>query len=774
MKPMSTLTQWAMLLLVTFTFVSNISATEEYCPENADLFSIHCPYDVTVSCTDEIWDLSIYGNANYHDYTGWHDAGTPVEHYYLNSCNSGYITRTWTVEDYNWNLHTCTQTITVSGGSNPFGYDDIWWPHNYIELEGCNPSTHPSHMPNGYGWPTYAWQECSHVGVSYRDQVFVVNDGCKKIKRKWTVKDWCQNGSSGEWYYWQTIKIMGGEAPDVSCEELVEADSYNCQDKYVEIPPIHVYGDQCGDDYHVTNNSPYADNNGPDISGTYPIGTTYVKYLVQYGCGKSKTCTTRVIVKDKKGPTVYCIGQLTVALMGVDADNDGVPEDGMVEIWAKDLDRGSAASCNGHNVQFSFSEDVTDKFKVFTCADVGLNEVNMYVTDNYGRQSYCIVTVDVQNNGANIPDCEPVVDDEEEDPTGDDQDSTYYQGLSLAGAVMDMEVSPYEGAIFTLTNANPVVTYEATIDTTIEMTTDSFYNQGGVLIYFYEIDSIYSVTIDTIISNTTYESISDEDGHFEFIEIADSTASFTLAANIKNEEPFSGIGKEDLNLLLDYIIGNAEFTTLGQFVAADIDNNKKVDFDDLKILLDFLSGNENDVLSYEWKVIENAKDDMPLEKAFNEMKPEMSIDMAGVDHMDIGFTAVKIGDLTQEEDVPTLTQADLGQVAQVLTTDELNLIADITEIEVRSVATQPIANSAVVTPNPFLDVLNIQYQDAQSGSVILEIVDVKGQKLYTKNLSTTIGNNDIKVDMAAYKNTGILIYRIIDGAELISGKVIRL
>jgi len=147
MKPMSTLTQWAMLLLVTFTFVSNISATEEYCPENADLFSIHCPYDVTVSCTDEIWDLSIYGNANYHDYTGWHDAGTPVEHYYLNSCNSGYITRTWTVEDYNWNLHTCTQTITVSGGSNPFGYDDIWWPHNYIELEGCNPSTHPSHMP---------------------------------------------------------------------------------------------------------------------------------------------------------------------------------------------------------------------------------------------------------------------------------------------------------------------------------------------------------------------------------------------------------------------------------------------------------------------------------------------------------------------------------------------------------------------------------------------------------------------------------------------------
>ncbi|HRG66526.1 MAG TPA: hypothetical protein PLV12_11995, partial [Saprospiraceae bacterium] len=80
---------------------------------SAPTWALICPDDVTVDCDAELWDLSGYGNATYHNSTGYHSAGTPVVTYYLNSCGSGYITRKWTIEDPYWNLQSCTQTITV-------------------------------------------------------------------------------------------------------------------------------------------------------------------------------------------------------------------------------------------------------------------------------------------------------------------------------------------------------------------------------------------------------------------------------------------------------------------------------------------------------------------------------------------------------------------------------------------------------------------------------------------------------------------------------------
>ncbi|MBK7787658.1 MAG: hypothetical protein IPJ54_03565 [Saprospiraceae bacterium] len=58
---------------------------------SAPTWALICPDDVTVDCDAELWDLSVYGNATYHNSTGYHSAGTPVVTYYLNSCGSGYI-----------------------------------------------------------------------------------------------------------------------------------------------------------------------------------------------------------------------------------------------------------------------------------------------------------------------------------------------------------------------------------------------------------------------------------------------------------------------------------------------------------------------------------------------------------------------------------------------------------------------------------------------------------------------------------------------------------
>ena len=107
-------------------------------------FSINCPPNVYVSCKDEIWNLSMYGNATYS--VGYHtySTGSPVVKYYLNSCNAGYITRTWTVEDPYWQWQSCTQTIYVSSGGQ--GGPVIEWPED-INLTGCNPETNPYKLP---------------------------------------------------------------------------------------------------------------------------------------------------------------------------------------------------------------------------------------------------------------------------------------------------------------------------------------------------------------------------------------------------------------------------------------------------------------------------------------------------------------------------------------------------------------------------------------------------------------------------------------------------
>jgi hypothetical protein len=60
-------------------------------------FELVCPADVTIDCNEDIYDLSIYGNAQYKDYSGWHDAGYPTVEYDLNHCDQGDIIRTWTV-----------------------------------------------------------------------------------------------------------------------------------------------------------------------------------------------------------------------------------------------------------------------------------------------------------------------------------------------------------------------------------------------------------------------------------------------------------------------------------------------------------------------------------------------------------------------------------------------------------------------------------------------------------------------------------------------------
>lgn len=112
------------------------------------------------------------------------------------------------------------------------------------------------------------------------------------------------------------------------------------------------------------------------------MGTTEFYYTAEYGCGKEIKCKVKVTVKNKIGPVPYCLNGLIVALMPVDTNKDGTPDDGMIAVWAKDFNLGSYHPCGYKKLTYSFSSDTTIKSRIFTCADLGKNEVQMWVTDS--------------------------------------------------------------------------------------------------------------------------------------------------------------------------------------------------------------------------------------------------------------------------------------------------------------------------------------------------------------------------------------------------------
>jgi hypothetical protein len=161
--------------------------------------------------------------------------------------------------------------------------------------------------------------------------------------------------------------------------------------------PLATATDNCNQNLIITNNSPYANQNGANASGTYPLGTTTFTFSVSDGCGNKVTAQMSVTVIDKKPPTPIC-QNLAVNLSKMPAI--------MAMVDAKSVNRASLDVCGGP-IKFSIKRGNSgdripphplDTMLTFTCADFGLQQVELWVTDARGNSDFCTVTVDVQDN----------------------------------------------------------------------------------------------------------------------------------------------------------------------------------------------------------------------------------------------------------------------------------------------------------------------------------------------------------------------------------------
>ena len=119
-------------------------------------------------------------------------------------------------------------------------------------------------------------------------------------------------------------------------------------------------------------------------------------YIVEDGCGNFSDVTYTIETKDCKAPTAYCIFRLSIDLM----------PSGIVEIWATDFDAGSYDEC-ASPIIVSFDEAGTQFSTIFTCDDIGTNNLNIWVTDANGNSAYCTTFVVVQPN----PNADGSIDD---------------------------------------------------------------------------------------------------------------------------------------------------------------------------------------------------------------------------------------------------------------------------------------------------------------------------------------------------------------------------
>ncbi len=368
----------------------------------------------------------------------------------LDQCLEGTITRTWTAKDGAGNSGTqpCNQTIFVDHVSDWV----VEFPADITVNCGTN-------VPN-FGEPKIFGETCELVGVSFKDEVFtVVPDACYKILRTWTLINWCVVGThidqevveSSE----RAFQLAFPTEPcdfdgDGDCDTRTFRDSWRVSPKskpgaaqatqstdpdtdpdtdpwdgYITyqqvikvndtVDPVFTNGCQIPDVCIVDNScggtillpTPQITDCSQNVTVTAQIkiggvwlngfgpyvnvapGTYEVRYKAIDNCNNQKDCNTTVTVKDCKKPTPYCKNGLVIEIM----------QTGMIQIWASDFNAGSFDNCTSQSqLKLSFSSNVNNTSKTYTCDDLGQQPVQIWVTDLAGNQDFCETFIIIQDN----------------------------------------------------------------------------------------------------------------------------------------------------------------------------------------------------------------------------------------------------------------------------------------------------------------------------------------------------------------------------------------
>jgi subtilisin-like proprotein convertase family protein len=521
---------------------------------------IKCPVNVTLDCQADYDDPDLTFEPVAVDNCSVKEVFKEDDPF-LSQCGTGYIHRVWTAVDFQDLKHSCTQTITLID-YEPFNEYDIYWPENY-ETNKCGAALLPENLPDENSYPDIYDDECSLIGVHYKDQVFTFVDGaCEKILRTWTVLDWCtyneNNPVIGQgWYeHVQIIKMHNDSGPvfETPCVERTYYSFGECEGEVSESVQV---SDSCTPQEQIVvkyyidvfnNGSVQFEGTAKSYTRILPDGTHKIRWTAEDRCGNLSVCEYLIHVEDGKKPTPYCLSSITTAVMN---------SNGRIEIWARDYDLGSKDNCTeDEDLWFTFFgakpvKDLIDEdhyFKgnglgatvseyiegtaqkwlhadrtsgiMFTCDDIpnGISEnvsLDMSVTDEEGNSDYCTITLVLQDNSDFCEDQEGNV-------------------VSVSGRVTLADSRPLTGATIVMNSNQPE------FPKTQESAQTGTYQFSGIKKNF----------------------------------------DYNLSAQLNNRAD-AGVSTLDLVLIQRHILGVSTFNNPYNCIAADIDANEKINTVDL-------------------------------------------------------------------------------------------------------------------------------------------------------------------------------------------------
>ncbi len=387
---------------------------------------ITVPADLTIQCTDP-WNEdnleAFFGAATATD----NCQVTEIEEFAsinISECNTGTIVRTFVASDGN-GTDVGTQTITVENNS-VFAETDIVWPLDFSTDEGCNAGDlSPESLEPPFDFPVITTDECDMVEFAYTEQTFQTtdNDACLKIIRTWMVMDMCNLDMAGNpvmFIHDQTIVVTNSVAPVIltSCEPVSSSQFADCDEGFIELMA------SAEDDCTPTELLQWSynidlDQDGSfDISETgtggeitvgqlFPLGTHTIVYQWEDRCGNPVNCSQEFTIFNELEPIAKCV-DLAVELTPMDTDGDNIPDAEMAFVDVVLIGGTSEHPCD---LPITLSYDVAGDSTVatFDCFDLGFNDVTVYVTDEFGNQSSCVSTIEIQDNN-NVDIC-PTVED---------------------------------------------------------------------------------------------------------------------------------------------------------------------------------------------------------------------------------------------------------------------------------------------------------------------------------------------------------------------------
>ena len=790
---------------------------------------IVCPSNKTIECDDDYTDLSLTGEATATDNCPGVQV-THVDNVSLQCGGEGTVTRIWTAIDAQGRTSSCVQFITLIN-SDPFYInannpndpsDDVVWPLDYT-TQTCGAGLDPDDLPAPFNYPVINDDACDFVASTYEDTYLPIQEpACIKILREWIIVDWCQADDNsdptepgpGVWHYTQIIKVINSSAPTfTTCggDSQIENFDDNCGSTFVNL--FAEATDDCTDAADLTYSWVTSNGNsgsGQDASGNYSNGSYSITWTVEDGCGNVATCTHDFTVFDAKKPTPVCLNGLATVIM---------PSSGEVTIWATDFESGSSYdNCTPYqDLQFSFSSDVNDVSRAFSCSDIpaggNATVVEIWVTDNNGNQDFCLTYILLQDpNGA----CGPLAaatitgavetenQEEVEDVTITLDGSNavpFVTGANGSYAFPNMApggsytVNPEK----TMNPLNGVTTFDlvliskhilgtqfldspykmiaADVNMSKSITTFDIVKLRRLILHidenFTDNESWRFVDADFVFPNANNPFATD------FPEVKDIAA---LAANMQAN--FVGVKIGDVNgsAAPNNLVGTETRTFDGNLVF-NLENQKVVAGEEFTV--DFKAQDFNNMLGYQFTL------------GFDNVEfVDVATKLENLDIANFGLTMIEEGVITTSWNVanPAKVANDVtlfsltfkanadAQLSEVLSlntrytaAEAYNSDEDLFNIALNFNGTTVTSDKFELfqnTPNPFKAETAIGFNLPEASSVTLKIYDLSGRVLKLVEGDFAKGYNEVKVNRSDLSGAGILYYQLETGNDTATKKMI--